>query len=645
MKDFLRSTAGKTVLFILCIITTCTLIVSVIGAAVMFQEDAYFYTHTEEEIKQDFIGSELKERGYGFVYDAIDDSSVFYDNGAITYEVLDSSGNRIGKSKGAGTVSDWQYSFKYGIWRSGDNEITSVFYINEGYYDPEEYGEDYCIVRMNVNEESGISDREVFVSKIIHIAYSLRYAVYAVALVSLIMSVVFFIALMSVSGHRPHTEEVFPGLLDRIPFDILAGALCIFFAVGVIHVTENLWVDTDLFAAAVLAVFSFAGLNILLGLCMSAASRIKLGTLFTNTVIYRLFVLIIDVLKYCLNLMRRIFTFLSTVFRGIPLVWKTLLIMLGITFFEAWVILGFACNEEALLALLFLEKLILIPAVMYFSICLRRLEKGGEALANGKLSHITDTRGLFGDLKKHACNLNSIADGMAIAVEERLKSERMKTELITNVSHDIKTPLTSIINYSTLIGREECGNEKITEYSEVLVRQSERLRRLLEDLVEASKASTGNLDVNLTPCDAAVFISQAAGEYSEKLENAGLKLITKQPDREVRIMADGRRMWRVFDNLMNNICKYALPGTRVYLSLEQADNTAVFTFKNTSGEPLDMTEEELMERFTRGDSSRNTEGNGLGLSIAKSMAELQGGSLKLTIDGDLFKAILSFPVV
>ena len=232
-----------------------------------------------------------------------------------------------------------------------------------------------------------------------------------------------------------------------------------------------------------------------------------------------------------------------------------------------------------------------------------------------------------------------------MAVEERLKSERMKTELITNVSHDLKTPLTSIINYASLIGEQKCENQTIMEYSKVLVRQSERLKRLIEDLVEASKASTGNLEVNLTDCEASVFVTQASGEYEEKLKNNDLTLVVDLPEKELHILSDGRRMWRIFDNLMNNICKYSQKGTRVYLSLQQIGEDAVFIFKNTSSAQLNMSEEELMERFTRGDSSRNTEGNGLGLSIAKSMAKIQNGELKLMIDGDLFKAILSFPLV
>jgi len=291
-----------------------------------------------------------------------------------------------------------------------------------------------------------------------------------------------------------------------------------------------------------------------------------------------------------------------------------------------------------------LEKLVLVPAVLYLALGLRKLQAGGAALATGDLSYQTDTKGLIWALKTHGENLNSIAVGMNRAVEERLKSERMKTELITNVSHDLKTPLTSILNYSGLIAAEPCENEKITEYAQVLTRQSERLTRLIDDLVEASKASTGNLDVLLAPVEAQVLLGQASGEYTERLAAAGLELVTKMPEEPIRIMADGRRMWRIFDNLMNNICKYAMPGTRVYLSLEKMADSAVITFKNTSRAPLNISEEELLERFVRGDSARSSDGNGLGLSIARSLAELQGGKLRLHIDGDLFKAILVFPV-
>ena len=294
---------------------------------------------------------------------------------------------------------------------------------------------------------------------------------------------------------------------------------------------------------------------------------------------------------------------------------------------------------------MFLTPFTVLPLLIFIALQLDKLKKGAQELAEGHFDHVVETKGMLPELKKHAINLNSMASAQKIALEEKLKSERMKTELITNVSHDIKTPLTSIINYADLISKEEATSEKTKEYSEVLIRQSVRLKRLLEDLVEASKASTGNLEVDLQPCDAQVFVTQSAGEYEEKFKEYNLTLITNVPEQSIRIMADGRRMQRIFDNLMNNACKYSLPGTRVYVDLSETDKDAVFTFKNTSKEQLNMSEEELMERFTRGDSSRNTEGSGLGLSIAGTLAELQNGKLRLTTDGDLFKATLTLPKI
>lgn len=288
---------------------------------------------------------------------------------------------------------------------------------------------------------------------------------------------------------------------------------------------------------------------------------------------------------------------------------------------------------------------ILFGLGIYAAMFMRRLQKGAQALADGNLSYQTDTKAMYWDFKKHGENLNRISEGMSAAVEKRLQSERMKAELITNVSHDIKTPLTSIINYSNLISDEKCDCEKHSEYSEVLVRKSEHLKRLLDDLVEISKAQSGNLDVELTPCDANVLLTQASGEYIQKCENAGLELVTAIPEGRIRIMADGRRIWRVFENLLNNAVKYSLSGSRVYIALSRYGDFASFTFRNTSKTMLNITPDELTERFVRGDSSRSTEGNGLGLSIAKSLTELQNGKMDIDIDGDLFKVTLLFPIV
>ena len=360
---------------------------------------------------------------------------------------------------------------------------------------------------------------------------------------------------------------------------------------------------------------------------MSFAARVKLHVLIKGTLIYKIIRLIVKGIL------------------AIPLVWRTVVILVGISFLEMVIIVASGAEPEVLVIGWFLEKLIICPFIFYVALMLRKLKTAGEKIAQGDISYRASTKGLWGDFRKHANNLNAISDSVSIAVEDRLKSERMKTELITNVSHDIKTPLTSIINYAALIGTTDPSDPKLNEYSEVIVRQSKKLKRLIEDLVEASKASTGNLEIVPAPLDCCTFITQTAGEYKEKLDSCNLSLVTTAPDEKVMIMADGRRMMRIYDNLMNNICKYSMPGTRVYLSLEVIDGNAVTTFKNTSSTELNISADELVERFVRGDQSRNTEGNGLGLSIAQSLTELQGGSFKVSIDGDLFKVTLTFPVL
>ena len=250
---------------------------------------------------------------------------------------------------------------------------------------------------------------------------------------------------------------------------------------------------------------------------------------------------------------------------------------------------------------------------------------------------------MFLDFKAHGEDLNRIGEGLSLAVEDRLKSERMKTELITNVSHDLKTPLTSIVNYVDLLKKEELTGTA-GEYVEVLDRQSARLKKLTEDLVEASKASTGNLHVTLESVDLGEFLDQAQAEYSARLVTADLQAVAEEPEKKLLARSDGRYLWRIMDNLLGNVCKYAMPHTRVYLSARKEGEYAVLSVKNISRERLNISADELMERFVRGDSSRNTEGSGLGLSIAQSLAALMGGRLELTVDGDLFKAEVYLPL-
>ena len=247
------------------------------------------------------------------------------------------------------------------------------------------------------------------------------------------------------------------------------------------------------------------------------------------------------------------------------------------------------------------------------------------------------------DLRMQAEDLNNISVGLAGAVDEKMKSERFKAELITNVSHDLKTPLTSIINYVNLLKSTSQTDPKAVEYIEVLDRKSQRLKKLTEDLVEASKASTGVLSVTREKIGMAQLVDQALAEWEERLEAQKLTLVTTLPEGETWVYADGRHLWRVIDNLLSNCAKYALEGTRVYLDLERGKGQVVLSVKNISREPLNVPAERLMERFIRGEESRSTEGSGLGLSIARSLTELQGGTFELAVDGDLFKAIVTLP--
>ena len=226
-----------------------------------------------------------------------------------------------------------------------------------------------------------------------------------------------------------------------------------------------------------------------------------------------------------------------------------------------------------------------------------------------------------------------------------MKSERLKADLITNVSHDIKTPLTSIINYVDLLKREQIPNEKVQRYLEILDQKSQRLKNLTEDLVEASKASSGNLKLDIQDIDLVELVQQTNGEFEEKFQLRHLELVSSLPDRSIFIAADGRRLWRVLENLYNNAFKYAMESSRVYVDLVQEGDRVAFTIKNVSASPLNISPDELTERFVRGDVARTTEGSGLGLSIAKDLTRLQNGVLEITIDGDLFKVQVSFPVI
>ncbi len=439
------------------------------------------------------------------------------------------------------------------------------------------------------------------------------------------LALFFFCFLMASAGHWAGHEGIHLTWLDKIPADVwLLVLLCTFF-IG----WEELYYEWG-------RVFFYAALVplVLLFLCAFAA-QCKAGTVLRGALIGR-------IARFLWRIVRSLFLGLWRIARNLPLLWKTALVMAGVFFLEMLFVLAGYGSVDGIFVIM---KAVELLAALYIALNLRALQKGGEKLANGDFSSPIDTRYLIGDFKRYGQELNDVQSGLEQAVQEQMKAEHLKTELITNVSHDIKTPLTSIVNYVDLLKKEDMPSPAAREYIAVLDRQSHRLKKLTEDLVEASKASSGALNVELQPTDVNVLLSQIEGEYQERLAACHLTLVTQPPAPGTMIQADSRLLSRVMDNLVSNVCKYALENTRVYVTAAVRDGQAVISFKNVSRDELNISPDELMERFVRGDASRHSEGSGLGLSIARSLVQLQGGTFALSIDADLFRADIVFPLI
>ena len=443
------------------------------------------------------------------------------------------------------------------------------------------------------------------------------------------------------AGRRPEDEEIHLNGFDRWYTEIAAGTVIGIWLAGTI-ISGTLIANSSLgyshVVVTVIVICLICGTYtmawFLIGY-LSLVRRIKAGTLWKNSLIRK-------VLKWIGKCSGKLADFARAFSRNTAEKIKVLLVG-GAFLFLQFLIIGcvFSGAGVFLLALMAVDVAVMIFAIRKAD-GLDLIMDGLKKISDGELQYKIKTDTLTGKQKVMAEYINNIGGGLDAAVENSLKKERMQTELITNVSHDLKTPLTSIINYVDLMKRENPTDPKIQEYLRILDEKSQRLKVLTEDVVEASKASTGNIKLEMNDIDFVEMVQQVIGEFEEKFQEKNLTMMVHFTDEPSIIYADGQRMWRVLENVFGNVVKYAMEGTRVYAEISNRNKKVTFSLKNISAQPLNISADELTERFIRGDVARNTEGSGLGLSIAKSLTELQGGEFKLYLDGDLFKVMITF---
>lgn len=627
MKKLTSSTPAKIAAYILSYVFVAVFILS--SASIVVMGYYKFYFSNEETVKQEILTDMAQKEAY-YISQRMSEYKnleTYYKDKNVYYTVVDIIGGDRSQSNYNGEKYIAKAECPYYIYEYSKEYKNGLIY------------EDIHAANVTVYIPAQMKHNDLFsvASDLIHLGFKLQYLIIVIALLSLALTVTLICFLFCAAGHKSN-GEIKLNYLDRLPIDIYTAFIALLGFLSFL-IVDSFWFER---IGAAVCVFAVGSIDYLfcLGFFLSIATRVKTDTLFKNSVIYRL-------LQLLGKLFLKPYNKLKFTISNLTLVKKTCLLVCGLIIVEFFgLIVAYEMYENlgigSLLLPIIFVNLVLIAILLYFATVLKTIKLGGEKISAGNLEYEINTDYMFGDFKEFATSLNGINMGLQTAINEKIKSERFKTELITNVSHDIKTPLTSIINYVDLIKKQEIENDKLNEYIDVLDRQSVRLKKLVEDLVEASKASSGNLSVRNEKCNVSTLLTQALGEFEEKLKSSNIEPIFSLNTKENYILADGRHLWRVFDNLLNNVCKYALSGTRVYIDLEEHNGKTIITFRNISKYSLNISAEELLERFVRGDKSRNSEGSGLGLSIAKSLVELQNGELNLTVDGDLFKVAVIF---
>ena len=497
-------------------------------------------------------------------------------------------------------------------------------------------------IQIKIKKDLSADDTFRLTARLIKTANNLKYFIVFVMFIALVTGMAIVAVLMVNINYTPGHMR----FIDKIPFDlftILTVAMNGFVISMIVLMSADKTREDDIVLwNAACAILAFVVFCIMLIYFLSLAVRIKAGHIFRNTLIY----------KAIERIRRGKGGSKESGYFKMPFVGKLIIIVSSVLALDLGLIIfnyfrfkskGLSYNFSVFALIQVTMAFIVGTLLFVIAINFNRLRESGNRLANGDYGENLDSKVMFGDFKAINDNFITLKDDVINALEEKNKNEKMRSELIANISHDIKTPLTSIINYTDIISSGKCSEAELNEYYEIINKQSKRLTNLLQNLIDVSQITTGSVKINLDSLNLGIFISQILDDFGSKLEEKNLTFEDHIPQEDIYITADGQKLWRIFENLLSNISKYAMPNTRVYLNVMEIEDSKVkIELKNISEKKIESTPEELLERFARGDSARNTDGNGLGLSIIQSLTELQGGKFEIAVDGDLFKAILIF---
>lgn len=613
-------------------------------------EDKYYenYKEKDAELKMEILIEEItrEEENYSVDNDIIIDYTKMHDYNSRDLEILIIKDNiaftNIQKTVRTDTIEeliDYIVKKPY-YWVYNKNEVITD--IETMQYDEIAY--DAYFTRM---QEKGVriyscirdeNSNELIIEKTMYNMVSKTYKTGPVLILcsGILLLLIIWYLILSI-GHKKNYEGIYTDWLDKISLEIIfivATGLVSLEGVMFIQFTKLLqeFFTTSISLLLLMGIIIYITLTIL---TITLIRRIKAKIFWRNTLCYKV---IKYIYKKSKEIKENILNHASINFKIITLI----ILIICISVF----LLMMSIESPIFLLIFSIFCIFIINRILKYTNKMYELRETIQKIYNGQNDKKLNEEEFTGELKQVALELNDIAGGLSNAIEEGLKSERMKTELITNVSHDIKTPLTSIINYVDLLKKEDIQNETAREYLQILDNKSQRLKKLTEDLVEASKASSGNIKLNIEKLNLGELLKQVHGEFEDKFKEKGLEVIGNLPKEEIYINADSKYMYRVMENLFTNISKYALVNSRVYVDLivngEEGNKKAYIILKNISQDELNISADELMQRFVRGDSSRTTTGSGLGLSIAKSLVELQNGKFELHLDGDLFKVVIEF---